>query len=418
MRAEFPAKLRCLFEPARYKVLYGGRGAAKSWGIARALLIQGTARPLRVLCAREIQRSMRDSVHRLLADQVRALGLSRFYTVLSDTIRGANGTEFLFAGLRHNVDSIKSKEGIDIAWVEEAQAVTKSSWDTLIPTIRKEGSEIWVSFNPALAEDETYRRFVLAPPAGAVVVKVNWSDNPWFPEVLRREMEDLRMRDRDAWLNVWEGHCRQTVDGAVYAAELRQAAEEGRLGRVPHDASMHVHCFWDLGWSDCVSVWMAQTVGLEFRILDFLQASQRPIAWYVAELQRRPYVWGVDWLPHDARAELLAASGRTIESQMRELGRTVQIVPRISVADGINAARTVFPRCWFDEARCAEGLQALRHYRYEVDPDTGRFGRNPLHDQASHAADAFRYLALVLAEAGLAPRRGADRPAGAGGWMG
>ena len=195
-RAEFPEKLQCLFRPARYKVLYGGRGGAKSWGIARALLIQGAAKPLRVLCAREIQKSIGDSVHKLLSDQIKALGLAGFYEVQKTVIRGRNGTEFTFHGLKHNVTNIKSAEGADVCWVEEAQTVSKSSWATLIPTIRKPGSEIWVSFNPELEDDETYQRFVANPPTGAVVVKVNWSDNPWFPDVLRQEKDDLKARRR------------------------------------------------------------------------------------------------------------------------------------------------------------------------------------------------------------------------------
>jgi phage terminase large subunit len=186
-RVEFPDKLQCLFEPHRYKILYGGRGGAKSWGAARAILIEGARRPLRVLCAREIQRSIRDSVHKLLSDQVTALGLASRYEVLKDEIRGTNGTEIVFSGLRHNVDSIKSKEGIDIVWVEEANLVTPTSWEKLIPTIRKENSEIWVTFNPELETDDTYQCFVVRPPAGAIVVKMTWRDNPWFPKCCARK---------------------------------------------------------------------------------------------------------------------------------------------------------------------------------------------------------------------------------------
>ena len=176
--ADFPAALEFLFQPARYKVLYGGRGGTKSWGVAQALLILAAQRPLRILCAREIQKSIRDSVHQLLRDRITELGMESFYRVLDSEIRGANGSLFLFAGLRHNIANIRSKEGIDIVWVEEANTVSKSSWDALIPTIRKEGSEIWITFNPELERDETYKRFVKLPPPGAVVRKVGWQDNP------------------------------------------------------------------------------------------------------------------------------------------------------------------------------------------------------------------------------------------------
>ena len=207
-RASFPEALSFLHQPARYKVAWGGRGSGKSWSIARSLLLEGAANPIRVLCAREFQSSIQDSVHRLLADQVAVLGLGSFYSIEKTSIKGLNGTLFGFEGIRHNVNKIKSYEGVDRAWIEEAQTVSRSSWETLIPTIRKPESEIWISFNPVLETDETYERFVLNPPPGAVVKKVNWQDNPWFPDVLRAEMDYLKSTDYDAYLNVWEGHCR------------------------------------------------------------------------------------------------------------------------------------------------------------------------------------------------------------------
>ncbi len=179
-------------------------------------MIQAAATPLRILCAREYQNSIIESVHHLLEAQIEALNLGSFYEVQNSLIRGANGSEFVFAGLRNNVAKIKSFEGVDRVWVEEAQSVSKPSWETLVPTIRKEHSEIWVTYNPELATDETHQRFVLHPPAGAVVVKINWNDNPWFPETLRREKDELKARDHDAYLNIWEGNCRLTLDGAIY----------------------------------------------------------------------------------------------------------------------------------------------------------------------------------------------------------
>ena len=148
----------------------------------------GSRQPLRILCAREIQKSMRDSVHRLLKDYIIKLGLTAFYDVLDTEIRGKNGTLFLFAGLQsHTVDSIKSFEGVDRVWIEEAHAISKKSLDTLIPTIRKEGSEIWMTLNPDMATDEVYQRFISTPSPDTWVCEVNWRDNPWFPEVLNDE---------------------------------------------------------------------------------------------------------------------------------------------------------------------------------------------------------------------------------------
>jgi phage terminase large subunit len=422
--AEFPAKLRFLFEPSRYKVLYGGRGGAKSWGIGRTLLILGRAKPLRILCTREIQKSIADSVHKLLKDQIQELGLSGFYTVQETKILGANGTEFIFAGLKSNINSIKSYEGCDKVWVEEAQTVSKASWDVLIPTIRKPGSEIWVSFNPSLETDETYRRFVLNKRDDAAVVKINWSDNPFFPEVLRKEKDHLKEKDPDAYENIWEGMCRQTVHGAVYREQIIAAEKEERLCSVPYDAVKPVDAFWDLGFGDSVSIWLAQTVGFEFHLIDFVEGCQADIAYYLKQLQERPYVYGTHYLPHDARAKTLAAGGRTIEQQVRSGGRKVHIVPNLSIADGIAAARAIFNRCWFDKVKCADGIQALRHYRYAKDeelslPDKVVFKKEPVHDWASHPADAFRYFAVSIKEPEIEREeaRAVANPYGEHAWM-
>lgn len=419
VEARFPPKLECLFRPYRYKVIHGGRGGGKSWAIARALLILGYQNSVRVLCARELQNSISDSVHKLLSDQIYELGLGDFYTIENARIFGRNGTEFRFAGIKSNINTIKSFEGINYAWIEEAANVSKRSWETLIPTIRRENSEIWISFNPELETDETYKRFVLSPPSEAVVVEQNWSDNEWFPEVLRREMEELREKDPDAYQNIWLGKCRQNLDGAVYANELRASTEGNRITRVPYDASKPVHTFWDLGWADNTSIWFAQVVGFDYRIIDYHTGSQKPLQAYITDLQAKGYIYGTDWLPHDARAKQLG-SGRSIEELMRAAGRNVRIVPQLSIEDGINAARTVFSNCWFDAEKCADGIQCLRHYRYELDEKMGTLKRVPLHDFASHGADAFRYLAVALKEkpvrAGVSPVK--LQRQGATSWMG
>lgn len=397
VKAEFPAKLQFLFEPSRYKVLYGGRGGSKSWGVARALLIQGATRPLRILCAREFQNSIKESVHHLLQSQIDKIGLKSFYEVQNATIKGVNGTEFIFAGLKNNVTNIKSLEDVDIAWVEEAQTVSKGSWETLIPTIRKDNSEIWITFNPELDTDETYKRFVTNPPSDAKVIKINWQDNPFLNDVLRKEKDELKARDPDAYQNIWEGHCRASLEGAIYAKELRAAQEEGRIRNVPYDALKQVHTFWDLGWADNTSIWFAQTVGNELRLIDYYSNNLQPLQHYIQVLQSKGYIYGTDWLPHDARAKSLS-TGRSVEEIMLSMGRKVQITANLSLFDGINAARTIFNRCYFDETKCAEGLQSLRHYRYDIDPESKQLSGRPLHDYHSHAADAFRYFAISIGE--------------------
>lgn len=403
IEAAFAEKFKPLFKPKRYKVYYGGRGAGKSWSFARALLILGAQKPIRVLCARETMKSIGESVHQLLSDQIANLGLGGFYTIQKASIMGANGTEFIFAGIRQNVHNLKSYEACDICWVEEAQTVTKSSWDVLIPTIRKEGSEIWVSFNPELESDETFQRFVVHGRTDATVIKVNWPDNPWFTEVMRTEKDHLLVTDKNAYDHVWEGMCKTAVEGAIYLSELTQAESEGRLTKVPWEPVSPVHTFWDLGFGDATAIWFGQTIGFEFRLIDYLEGCQQGLQFYLKELQRKSYLYGNHYLPHDATAHELG-SGRTIEEQIAAVfpGK-VQIVPRLSLEDGIAAARAIFPKCWFDRENCADGVQALRHYRYEKDEKMGTTGkdaykRQPLHDWSSHAADAFRYFAVAIQE--------------------
>jgi len=397
-KVQFPVKLACLFEKSRYKVLFGGRGGAKSWGVARALLILGAKSELRILCAREFQTSIKDSVHKLLSDQIDALGLNGFYEITQTNIRGKNGTEFAFAGLKNNVTNIKSFEGVDICWIEEAQSVSKRSWDVLIPTIRKQDSQIWITFNPELESDETYQRFVLKPPNDCVVQKINWSDNPWFPETLDLERISLQHRDQESYNTVWEGICRQTVDGAIFAKEMQLAELQGRITKVNYDPMKPVHVVFDLGWSDATAMWFVQFIGMETRIIRYIEDSQQTMSHYLSKLQTFGYVYDTLWLPHDAENKTLAAAGRSIEEIVRNAGFKTRIIGKVPIVDSINAARSIFANCWFDRENCHDGLNCLRHYKYEVDPDTKQFSKTPLHDSYSHGADAFRYIGLMIAE--------------------
>ena len=211
-----------LYLPARYKAFYGGRGGAKSWEFARALVAMAHTRKLRVLCAREFQNSIADSVYRLLKDQIDRMGLTGWFNVTQASIISlATGSEFLFKGLQRNINEIKSLEGVDICWVEEAQRVSADSWDILIPTIRKEGSEIWMSLNPHEVSDPTYQRFILNPPPGAVVVKVNWNDNPHFPATLDAERRYCLENDPDAYGHIWEGNPRILSDAVIMRGKYR-----------------------------------------------------------------------------------------------------------------------------------------------------------------------------------------------------
>ncbi len=387
--ADFPKKLQFLFEPHRYKVAYGGRGSGKSWSFARALLSQATEKPLRILCAREIQRSIKQSVHTLLNDQIQALGLGAFYEVLEAEIRGLNGSSFSFTGLANNtVESIKSYEGVDCVWVEEAQTVSRKSWDILIPTIRKPDSEIWISFNPNIDTDDTYQRFVVDPPDNAKVVKVNWQDNPWFPEVLEIERQHSLNTNPD-YANIWEGECKAAVDGAIYSNEIREAQEAGRVTNVPYDPMLKVHVVMDLGWNDSMSVILCQKGVSDLRVIGYIEDDHRTLDSYSAQLKALPYSWGTMYLPHDGQSKDFK-HGISAEDIMRKFGWDVRIVPRMDIEAGIKIARMNFHRVYFDKS-AHRLVDCLKHYRRSINSATNEPGA-PLHDEYSHGADAFRYL--------------------------
>jgi phage terminase large subunit len=394
-RIEIPHKLLPIFQPKRYKVIHGGRGSGKSWSVARALVSLGASKPIRVLCARETQKSIQESVHRLLKDQIESLGLDQFYTIQENKILGTNGTEFTFAGIRQQgVFNLKSYEGTDICWVEEAQVVTKKSWDVLIPTIRKPGSEIWVTFNPELDTDETFSRFVVRPPEESVIIEMNWQDNPWFPPELDKERRQWLDRDPIGYLTTWEGKCRPAVEGAIYANEIEATQREGRIRAVPYDPQLKVHTVWDLGWNDSMSIICVQRVASEVRVIDYIEDSHRTIDSYVMQLQERKWNWGTDYIPHDG-AHRDFKSGKSTQELLQTLGRNVQVLARGNPEEGIRLARMIFPRTYFDADRCTELVNHLKRYRRQINQVTQEAGA-PLHDEHSHAADAFRYLAQSL----------------------
>lgn len=420
-QAKFPAKLQCLFQPLRYKITHGGRGSGKSWSIARALLILGAKRPLRILCAREVQKSLKDSVYKLLVDQIKSLGLSGKYDVLETTIRGKNGTEILFSGLSSvTAENIKSFESVDICWVEEGQTITKRSWDILTPTIRKDGSEIWISMNPELETDESYKRFVANPPPDSIVVEMNWRDNPWFTKELEAERRHaLRTMSADDYQNIWEGKCRKAAVGAIYAADITAAITSGRVRPVPYDPLLKVHCIYDLGWNDALTIIMVQRAASEIRVIDYIEDSHRTLASYVKGdpndpdldyLEKRRWNWGKDFLPHDGFHKDYK-TGKTSKQILEALGRNVHEEPvaNIGLEEGIKAARATFAQVYFDDGeKVARLIECLRRYRRAINERTGEPG-SPVHDEFSHGADAFRYLSIA-AELLTNDRNGGEHP--------
>jgi phage terminase large subunit len=391
LNCEFPEKLGFLFKPARYKVARGGRGSGKSWGFARALLILGLQNVERVLCTREIQKSIKQSVHQLIRDQIQALGLSHFYEVLETEIRGQNGTRFYFAGLSdQTADSIKSFEGCTKVWVEEGQNTSKRSWDILIPTIRTEGSEIWVTYNPELDTDPTHVRFVMQPPEDCVSVIMNWRDNPWFPEVLEKERQDSLKRDPEGYKNIWEGDCKPAVTGAIYYNEV--AAAESRICNVPYDPMLKVHVVFDLGWNDAMAISLVQVQSSEIRLLEYIEDSHKTLDYYSNMLKAKNLNWGNLYLPHDGRNKDFK-TGKSAEEIMTVLGWSVRITPSMSVEDGIRVTRMTFSRIYFDRSKTERLIECAKRYRRQINAQTQEAGA-PLHDEFSHGADNLRYVCI------------------------
>lgn len=405
-KVQFLDKLAFLFEHHPYKTLYGGRDGVKSWSVAQALLLLGTGtipgwpNPLRILCGRETMDSIRESVHQLLSDQIGRLGLGDFYRVLQSEIRGpeSHPTEFVFCGLRkQTVSSIKSYEAIDIFWGEEASTVSRRSLTILLPTIRKPGSEIWWSLNPDLESDPVYTDFVIDPPKGAIVCRTSYRDNNWLSEESKEKIATLKARDPDTFHHVYEGATRSTVEGAIYKQELIASENAGRIREVPYDPMRPVDLFFDLGFADRVAIWAAQRTPFEIRILRYFEDDHQAIDYYIQEAQKWGYVLGTFFLPWDGGSRQLG-TGKSIEEIIRLKGFKVRVNRQLSVADGINAVRTLFPQFYFDKALCADGLSYLRRYQWGPPTQLGVPRSQPLHDDASHPADALRTLAVGIKE--------------------
>lgn len=401
LELELPEKLQALYEPHRYKVVYGGRGKGGSWNIARALLIQGYATVKRILCTREIQRTIGDSVHQLLCDQIKLLKLDAFYKITDSDIEGLNGTKFLFAGLRQlDVTKLKSFEGCDIAWVEEAESISKKSWEVLIPTIRRDHSEIWINFNPQLDSDETYVRFIEHTPPDTALMAASWRDNPFFPQRLKEERQTLYDRCKasgsmEDYENIYEGKCRTSVDGAIYASEIREAIEHKRIRPVPYDPMLKVHTVWDLGFNDKMVILFVQRLLNQVMVIDFIEDHLKKYDWYVTEIKNKKYNLGRAYLPHDAGHESPLLAPTPVKT-LQALGLDVaEPLIREDIEIDIKRVRQMFGRIYFDDVKAKPLIDHLKRYRRSI-PVTTNEPQSPLHDDHSHSADALRYLCMCV----------------------
>jgi phage terminase large subunit len=385
----------------RYYVYYGGRDAGKSWSVATALVSWARLEPLRILCTREIQRTIADSVHRLLADTIKRLEVEHEFEITDNSIAcRLTGAEFLFVGLRdQDVHKMKSYEGVDLVWVEEAHTVTDRSWTVLVHTIRREGSEIWITFNPELDTDATYQRFVVRGAPRSFAQKVTWRDNPWPSAVLEAERERMRREDPAEFDNVYEGNPRTAVVGAIYSKEVAAMVQGGRIQRLPYDPKLLVHAVWDLGWNDQTTIVFAQRLLSEVRVIDYEEQSFVPPDEWAMRLKAKRYNYGGMWLPHDADHQRLEARGVSFREQIRPLlppGIPLHIVPRVNEEnDRIRAARMMFPRVYMDSEKCARLLECLKRFRRAVPRTTGEEG-DPVKDEFKHGADAFGQMAMVV----------------------
>lgn len=375
-----PEKLRFFgTKRARYKVTYGGRGSAKSWNIARQLLGLAATCKLRILCAREFQNSIADSVHKLLADQIRELGLAGFVVQKTNIINVLTGSEFLFAGLHHNIDSIKSMEGIDICWVEEAERVSERSWSVLIPTIRKPNSEIWISFNPAQETDPTYQRFVVNPPPDCLSAKMSWHDNPWLPQVLRDEAEHLRKTDPEAYMHVWEGETWSRSDAQILCGKW--TIEDF----APKNGWQGPYLGADWGFAQDPTCLLRVWIDVPGKRL----CVEHEAVAIGCDIDKTPALF--DTVPDSRRHVIRADCARpeTI-SYMKRAGFRIEGCPKWagSVEDGIAHLRS------YDKVivhpRCRNFIQECRLYSYKVDKLTGEI-RPDIVDKHNHGMDACRY---------------------------
>jgi phage terminase large subunit len=393
---EFGPKLHFLFEPHPYKIAWSGRYAKKSWSYAAAILQLGMERPLRIVCLRETMNSLQDSVHALLEDQIKRLRIGSFYTCYKSDIRGSNGTEIFYKGLRGaRADAIKSMEGCDIFWVEEGQTVSKASFLILDPTIRKPGAELWLTMNPRFAEDDSYKRWVLKPPPTAIVVKLNYRENQFLTPEMQEKIDLLKATDEDDYQNVYEGACQSTVQDAVYKAQIQNAEKEGRFRTLPYDARYAVDVAFDLGWGDMVSMWFYQARPFQTHFIDYYENTHQNMDHYLQYMQGRGYTYGQLVFPWDGGVKHVS-TGKSSADIAKGKGFKIRLLIKGAVHDRIDMVRTMFPLYFFDAAKCEQGIQRLREYQWGPPSSTGTVKREPLHDINSHAGDCLGYATLAL----------------------
>jgi phage terminase large subunit len=414
-----------LLEPKRYKGAHGGRGSGKSHFFA-GLMVE-TAKinsGFRGVCIREVQKSLKDSAKKLIEDKIAEHNLGGDFDIQHGEIKTPGNGVIIFQGMQdHTAESIKSLEGFDVAWAEEAQSLSARSLTLLRPTIRKDGSELWFSWNRSRKNDAVDQfltgynkadgQYVPPPPPDqGTVVKANWRDNPWFPSVLEQERQSDLANRPELYDHIWEGDYAKVTEGAYYARDLIRAREEGRIGRVSADPLLPIRLFMDLGGqgarADAFAIWAMQFVGQAILVLDYYEAVGQPLGAHLNWMRSRKYTpdRAEVWLPHDGGS----GGAVTYETAFREANYFVTIVPNQGKGAAklrVEAGRRRFPAMWFNEATTEPGRAALGNYHEKID-DIRQVGLGPEHDWSSHGADAFG-LGAVAYEMPLVAEEDDDR---------
>lgn len=403
---EIPVAFRGLAEPHRHKALHGGRGSAKSWSIATVLDIMAVERPMRIVCGRELQNSIRESVKQLVEDRARELGMDYLLKSTESETRLKDST-FLYRGMWRNPEAIKSLEGADVFWGEEASAFSQRSLDIISPTVRRPGSELWWSWNPEYASDpiddkyrgnhslEKGKKWELPPDCW--VKQVSWRDNPWFDLTpMRADMDHMYKTDPVKAEHVYGGGYVVALEGSYYTEQLQLARDQGRITVVNADPIVRLRACWDLGHNDNTAIWIWQAVERDVRILDHITGQGQHLSYYINAMRERGYERALCYLPHDGRNVHLTSPGSAYEL-LKAAGFAAEIVPnqgKGAAMARIEATRRLFPSMWFNEATTRAGRRSLMAYHEKRDPNRN-VGLGPEHDWASDDADAFGMIALV-----------------------
>lgn len=419
-KIELPPKLLPVFAgKARFRCAHGGRGSGKTRSFAKMAAVMGLQAAIEgksgvVLCAREYMNSLDDSsMAEVKAAILSDVWLKENYEVGEKYIRTAphipGRVDFKFVGLRHNIDSIKSKAKIIVCWVDEAEPVVDSAWAKLIPTVREDGSEIWVTWNPERKQSATNLRFRNTNDPSIRCVEINWRDNPWFPEVLNQD----RLRDKQQrpaqYGHVWEGEYATAIEGAYFAKELLQAKLDGRIGKVRPDPLLPIVTYHDIGGSgrqsDAYAIWVFQFVDDEIRVLAHYEAQGQSLRYHVNWLRGWCERGGFNRvevrLPHDGVSEGQGVTGKRYMEHWEDASDgnfefSVEVIPNAgkgAAQQRIEALRRLFSRLVFDEANTEAGREALAAYHEKID-EQRQVGMGPEHDWSSHSADAIGLMAV------------------------